>query len=390
MKPMYVNANAPKVVVVGAGIVGASAAYFLAKQRIAVSLIDTAGPSAGATGSSDGAVSVASKQPGMMMTLAQKARAFYSQLASEGVLAGIYHPRPTFLISRTEEEMELLEVHAHDLRASGEETEIADSERLKRFVPGLSDAAIGGVVVWNDGHALGYEVTERLLSRSGVEIIRNCRCDAVATAGARVTGVYTSQGLVSADAIVVAAGLGSSRLLGLEDVLFARKGQIVITDRGGIGHAAFDGHLMAASYIAAKRRGSKTAPSRVGLVIDPLKTGQFLLGGTREDNRSDTGTDIESISQIVREAAALYPPLLARRVIRTFSGVRTATRDGLPIVGQHPTIENLVLATGFEGDGICLGPYTGKIVADIITDKVTEPEYSLLAPQRFLAERAAS
>ncbi|NWM44851.1 FAD-binding oxidoreductase, partial [Escherichia coli] len=82
--------------------------------------------------------------------------------------------------------------------------------------------------------------------------------------------------------------------------------------------------------------------------IDPLKTGQFLLGGTREDNRSDTGTDIESISQIVREAAALYPPLLARRVIRTFSGVRTATRDGLPIVGQHPTIENLVLATGFE------------------------------------------
>ncbi|MFJ6326596.1 FAD-dependent oxidoreductase [Rhizobium sp. NPDC092014] len=157
MKPMYVNANAPKVVVVGAGIVGASAAYFLAKQRIAVSLIDTAGPSAGATGSSDGAVSVASKQPGMMMTLAQKARAFYSQLASEGVLAGIYHPRPTFLISRTEEEMELLEVHAHDLRASGEETEIADSERLKRFVPGLSDAAIGGVVI---GHvAIGVPRT---------------------------------------------------------------------------------------------------------------------------------------------------------------------------------------------------------------------------------------
>lgn len=387
---MWGSSDQRKIVVVGAGIVGSAVAYFLARRGMDVTVIDSRSPSAGATGSSDGAVSVASKQPGMMMGLAQTARAFYGELEHNGLFAGLYQKRPTFLIARSEEEMGLLEMHADDLATAGERIEVAGYDRLRSLMPGLSEAAFGGVVVLDDGHALGYQIAERLLTRSRVAIIRDCTCEALTLRAEKTTGIRTTRGHIPADIVVIAAGLGSARLCGLESVLFPRKGQIVITDRGTIGGAAFDGHLMAASYIAAKRRGSKSAPSPIGLVIDPLLTGQFLIGGTREDNRSDTGTDIMSIAGIVREAAELYPPLMARRVIRTFSGIRTATRDGLPVAGYHPSIHNLVLATGFEGDGICLGPYAGRVIADMVIGKPANPEFAPLDPSRFLPAGAKS
>ncbi|MER9979899.1 FAD-binding oxidoreductase [Mesorhizobium sp. M0103] len=379
-----------KIVIIGAGIVGISIAYFLAREGISATIIDAEGPSAGATGASDGAVSVASKQPGLMMSLAQKARALYEQMASEGTLARQYKSRPTFLIGRTPEEIDILDEHARDLESVGEQITILDRSRLRSLVSGVGEGAFGGVMVSRDGHALGYQVTERLLALSGAKPNRNLAVTGVLLSDSRATGVATAAGNIEADVVIVAAGLGSASLARLGNALFPRKGQLVITDRGDLGQSALAGHLMTAGYIAAKRSAAKPAPSPIGLVIDPLVTGQYLIGGTREDNRRDRGTDAATIAAILREAVALYPSLRARRVIRTFSGVRTASRDGLPIIGFHPAIQNLLIATGFEGDGICLGPMIGKIIANLVRGLPAGTDISALAPGRLLAQASAA
>ena len=183
--------------------------------------------------------------------------------------------------------------------------------------------------------------------------------------------------------MLVAAGIGSAPLLGLGDILIPRKGQMVVTDRAGSAGPAIDGHLMAASYLAAKR-GIVRDNGHIGLVIDPLMTGQFLIGGSREDHRSDHTTDASTIAAILREALDLYPPLAQRRVLRSFAGVRTASRDGLPIVGPHPRHDGLVVATGFEGDGICLGPLMGASAARLLLGQNPDVDLSALAPERFL------
>ena len=67
-----------------------------------------------------------------------------------------------------------------------------------------------------------------------------------------------------------------------EVILIPRKGQMVVTDRAAAGRPAIDGHLMAASYLAAKR-GIVRDNAHIGLVIDPLVTGQFLIGGDGKD-----------------------------------------------------------------------------------------------------------
>jgi glycine/D-amino acid oxidase-like deaminating enzyme len=370
------------VAVVGTGIVGAAAAHFLAAAGARVTLLDASGPAAGATGASDGAVSVASKRPGPMMDLARHARAFYARCERDGLFRGLFHRRSTFLVARTAIEAELVAQHGADLAAAGERVvEISRTALLDR-IPGLGASVCAALEIPDDGHALGYEITERLLRTSRVGIRRNAPVSEIVMRAGRLAGVAIRDELLAADAVLVAAGIGSAALLGLGEILIPRKGQMVVTDRASAAGPAIDGHLMAASYLAAKR-GIVRDNAHIGLVVDPLMTGQFLIGGSREDHRSDHATDAATVAAILRDALDLYPPLSGRRVLRSFAGVRTASRDGLPIVGLHPHREGVVIATGFEGDGICLGPFMGASAARLLLGEKPETDLSALSPQRF-------
>lgn len=378
----------PHIAIIGAGIVGAAAAYFLSAAGAQVTLLEAESPAAGASGASDGAVSVASKRPGPMMSLAQQARAFYGRLAADGILDGLFHPRSTFLLARNALEAELLAQHGADLARSGERVVELDRADLRRLIPGLGHSVEAGLEVPGDGHAIGYQVTARLLERSGAAVRRQSPVRSIAIRQGRAAGVVLERETVEADGVIVAAGIGSARLLQLGDVLVPRKGQMIVTDRAASGKPALAGHLMAASYLAAKRGASLEKP-HIGLVIDPLVTGQFLIGGSREENRADRETEATVIAAILREALDVYPPLMRQRVIRTFAGVRTACRDGLPVVGRHPLVDGVVIATGFEGDGICLGPFMGAAAAQLALGREPSADLSMLTPSRFALSEVA-
>ena len=119
------------------------------------------------------------------------------------------------------------------------------------------------------------------------------------------------------------------------------------------------------------------------LVIDPLATGQFLIGSSREEGLTDRQTDVVTVSTILREALDVYPALARQRVVRTFAGIRAGTPDGLPIIGRHPTLEGLIIATALQGDGICLGPLVGGAVARLACDLEPTQDFSALSPARF-------
>ncbi|SDC76969.1 NAD(P)/FAD-dependent oxidoreductase [Paraburkholderia lycopersici] len=371
-----------EVVIVGAGIVGAAAAYYLANAGFGVTVIDAGTPAAGASGASDGAVSVASKKPGPMMTIARAARNLYGTLEREGVLAGLFHTRPTFMFARTEEEMALLALHGEDLASTGETVCHLDRAELVAHVPGLGRCVVAGIAVPGDGHAIGYQIVNRMLRLSHARVVRHAPVRRVRVEDGRAVGVETTAGFFGADAVLIAAGSGSAALAGFGDVLRPRKGQIIITDRAMDNVPALQGPLMSAAYLAAKR-SSSSARNPVSLVIDPLRTGQFLIGGTREDGFGDHETTVRHISAILGEALDVYPALRRQRVIRTFSGVRTATKDGLPIVGAHPSVSGLSIATGFEGDGICLGPLMGSVATDIVRGRVPSIDIGPFSPARF-------
>jgi D-hydroxyproline dehydrogenase subunit beta len=379
---VHSSRSAPHVIIIGAGIVGAAIAFFLSRAGALVTVLDAGTPAAGASGASDGAVSVASKRPGPMMELACMSRALYRQLVHDGVLTNIYHGRPTYLFARTKEEVAVIAQQGADLMALGERIVPLTHAELMQRVPGLGRHVLAGMKVPNDGHALGYRVVDRLLQVAHVPIRRFTPVQRLVLAGDRVVGVMTPEGVLAADVVVAAAGLGTGLLTGLHDILIPRKGQLIVTDRACLSGAALPGPLMSAGYLAAKRRmvlGQRSA----SLVIDPLETGQFLIGSSRETGFADRQTDIQTVSSLLREALAVVPSLAQRRVIRTFAGIRIGTQDGLPIVGPHPTLPGLFIATGMEGDGICLAPVIGAALTQMVLGTPGGVDLSPLDPGRF-------
>ncbi len=372
----------PHVVIVGAGIVGASTAYYLSLAGARVTLLDARTPSSGATGASDGAVSVASKRPGTMMRLAREARDLYAQLVKEGVLAGAFHTRPTYLFARTPEEVTLIHTQGNDLASEGEPTLALTRSELLNQIPGLGARVLAGLKVPQDGHAIGYQVVSRLLAAAHITPQRHTAVRRLVVAHGKVIGVDTDAGRILADRVVVAAGIDSGPLVGLSDVMIPRKGQLIVTDRAAMGGAAFPGPLMSAGYLAAKR-ATVPGQSSVNLVIDPLATGQFLIGSSREEGLLDRQTDVVTVSAILREALDVYPTLARQRVVRTFAGIRATTPDALPIIGRHPDLEGLIIATAMQGDGICMGPMVGGAVARLACDLEPTQDLSNLSPLRF-------
>lgn len=403
------------VVVAGAGIIGSAAAWFLARRGLNVTVLDALAPAAEASGAADGAVSVASKRPGPLMQAALQGIALYRRLAGldpdpatglqgeDAPLAGLFHPRSTFIVAASPAERAVLEAHAAALAQAGVAISAIEPPAIQARFPALSAAACLVIEVRGDGHAIGYQVVRRLLAAARVPVLRGCpvtRLDRDADGG-RIRAVETPQGRIAADAFVFATGNGTAPLFGLQAVLTPRKGQLLITERDLALSRAMPGSIMSGRYLLSKgsqtraldaggEQASASAARGFGLVVDPLRTGQFLIGGTREDHGDKRETDLAAVSRILSDAVALVPGLAGVRLLRGFAGARTAVRDGLPLVGPLPGLANGFLATGFEGDGICLGPVTGAALADLVCGTAPALDLAPFAPSRFAELQAAA
>ena len=160
------------MVVVGAGIVGAAATYFLSRRGFRVRLIEACEPAAAASGAADGAVSVASKRPGPMMTAALAGIALYRELEREGLFAGLFRSRPTVMVAEDDGEVESLLGHAAALAGEGMRLRHIEGEALRRDLPGVAPYVRLAVEVGDEGHAIGYEIVRRLIAASGVSVER--------------------------------------------------------------------------------------------------------------------------------------------------------------------------------------------------------------------------
>ncbi len=373
-------------IVIGSGISGAAAAYFLARRGVDVQVLEASAPAAAATGAADGAVSVASKRPGPMMEAALCGIRLYRELAGEGLFADLFKARSTFIVASSEQEAQVLHAHADALTSSGVRVDrLSRAETARRF-PVLSRSAEMAVEVHDEGHAIGYRIVHRLLTAGGINVRRDEPVRRLLVSGGRAEGVETIKGILKADAVILAAGSGSAHLLGLRDTLAPRKGQLLVTERAPHLNAAMPGAIMSGRYLLSKgsQKAAAGKPARgIGLVIDPLTTGQFLIGGTREDTDDHRSNDFDAVSRILADAVALVPGLAEVRLLRSFAGVRTAVVDGLPLIGRLPSLDNAYVTTGFEGDGICLGPIAAKAIVELACDEEPSIDLAPFDPARF-------
>jgi glycine/D-amino acid oxidase-like deaminating enzyme len=124
----------------------------------------------------------------------------------------------------------------------------------------------------------------------------------------------------------------------------------------------------------------------VAFNIQPRKTGQLLIGSSRQYDVDDAGVDPSILRRMLERAVEYLPGLRKLSSLRTWTGFRAATPDKLPLIGPHGENKRLYLATGHEGLGITTSLGTAKLLVAQIMNRPTTIPVEPYLPARVAQE----
>ena len=345
--------RATDVLIVGAGIVGAACAFELARAGLRVAVVEERFTSARATGASMGHIVV------MDDSEAQFSLTRYSQLLWEEIHEELppsveFERCGTIWVAADEEE--LAEVHRKCAyyRDRGVQAEILDPAALRQAEPLLCAPLAGGLLVRDDSVIYPPAAATFLLERA-IELGASLHVGKAVASLSKGSARLADGTTMSAGQLINAAGQFAPKLTPGVQVK-PRKGHLVITDRypGTVRH-----QLVELGYL--KSAHSLTSDS-VAFNVQPRKTGQLLIGSSRQYDVEHDGVEEAIVSRMLERAFEYLPALAAFSGIRVWTGFRPATPDKLPLIGPWLEDPTLYIATGHEGLGITTSLATGKLI----------------------------
>ncbi|MGB7190978.1 MAG: FAD-dependent oxidoreductase [Acidobacteriaceae bacterium] len=367
------------VVVAGAGIVGAACARECALRGLRTAIVEPGEIGGGATAAGMGHIVVMDDSPAQL-ALTSYSQGLWRELSSR-LPAGVeYESCGTLWVASDDEEME--EVHRkRALYASvGVGSEVLDSRALAEAEPHLRPGLAGALLVPSDGVLYPPCAAQYLLDeaiRLGARLYSS-RKVVSAAAGKAILNDGTT---LRAPRILNALGAEATALLP-ELPIRKRKGHLVISDRypGFIHHQLVElGYLKSAHSIAT---------DSVAFNIQPRKTGQVLLGSSRQYGAEDNTVDHSMVAAMIERARAFMPEIGTLSAIRVWTGSRAATPDKLPMIGPWREDPTLFLAAGHEGLGITTSLGTAQLLADHLTGNPTKIPIEPFLPERFVRSPA--
>jgi glycine/D-amino acid oxidase-like deaminating enzyme len=389
-----------KVVVVGAGIIGAAIARSLARRAVEVTVVDRGRNASGTSSAGEGNILVSDKGPGAELVLAQYASGLWpSTIAELADELGSAFPSLEFerkgglVVATTEAGATPLLDFAADQRAAGVEAmpvSVADALGLELE---LNHAITAAVHYPEDAQVQPVIATEALIAsarRAGAVFLEGeGAVGGLARKGGGLRGIRTEQRSISADAVIVAAGPWSgdvSAMLGAPLPVKPRRGMVLVTSRmpHRILHKVYDG-----DYVGAV--GSNAAALQTSSVVESTASGTVLIGSSRQQIGFDARLDVSVLREVARKATALFPFLADKSVIRSYGGFRPFMPDHLPVIGADARVDGLWHATGHEGAGIGLSLASAELLADLVLGRSPAIDASPFSPSReSLATRLGS
>jgi D-hydroxyproline dehydrogenase subunit beta len=369
------NDDAYDVVVVGAGIVGAACADEFTRRGMYVAVVDRDMVGGGATAAGMGHI-VTMDDSEAQFALTRYSQQLWQKLRPELPIDVEYDQCGTIWVAADEEEMIEVRRKQDYYGQRNVPTERLDAQTLTRLEPNLRPGLAGGLLVMEDAVLYPPCAARFLMERAQKQGATLHLGRSVAQAGqGRVT--MTDGFEISANIVVNAAGAHAAKLTpGVE--IKKRKGHLVITDR----YTGFLRHqLVELGYLKSAHSISNDS---VAFNVQPRRTGQILIGSSRQYSADQTEVDNGILARMLQRAQEYMPGLAQMLAVRTWTGFRAATPDKLPLIGPWPGDSSLFLATGHEGLGITTSLATARILVDQITG--AKPEIPI---QPYLPSRAA-
>ena len=375
-----------RITIVGGGIVGAACAQALVRAGARVTLVEARFPGSGATAAGMGHVVVMDDSPAQL-ALTKRSRELWHAIAGRLPAEAEWRRTGTLWVAADDAELAEAARKRDVLAAAGVSGRLLDAPALAAAEPNLRPGLAGGLLVPDDAVVYPPPVAAWLLAdavRGGASVVRNAPVVGVAGGDLAPGSVRLADGrTIAGDAVVIAAGTATPRLVP-GTPLRPRKGHLVITDRV----AGFVTHqLIELGYV---KRAHDVGTDSVAFNVQPRATGQILVGSSRQVDDDTRGVDQAMLGRMIERCVDYMPGLAGVSALRTWTGLRAATPDGLPLVGPWPEMPGVWLATGHEGLGITTSLGTAELVAHGLCGMPTTLDPLPFLPVRFATAEVAA
>ena len=343
--------SAQHVVVVGGGVTGLSAGWWLARSGVKVTVLDKFIVGWEASGRNGGGASH------YQSPLFDEEQRMWPQM-DELLGYPTEHQPERILIAITERQWEQYRYIVKMLTRMGYRADLLDPQQVREAVP-LAGECLGGVHYRFGGHANPQRSVQAYawaLQDLGGTIRQHSPVTGFETAGGKVTAVKTADTTYGCDAVVIAAGPQTGKLaaqLGVDVPLAAARAEMIITEPapmmkiGGV-----DGN---------KLYGRQTMRGNLAYGGGPHEW--IEVGDTGPAARPSTPL----ARNLAKRLAQLLPGAAHLNVIRSWAGVIENSPDGRPIIDKLTSPDNVVIAS-MSGVGFGLSPASGHAIRDLVID----------------------
>ena len=357
-----------EVVIVGGGVTGLSAGWWLARSGVKVTVLDKFIVGWEASGRNGGGASHYASP------LFDEEQRLWPQM-DELLGYPTEHQKGRILIAMTERQWEQYRFIAERHKRLNHPVELLDVKQVQEAVPLAGDNCFGGVHYKFGGHANPQRSVQAYawaLQDLGGKIIQHSPVTGFETAGGKVTAVKTANATYGCDSVVVAAGPQIPQLmaqLGVNVPLAAARAEMIITEPapmmplGGV-----DGHKI---YGRQTMRGNLAYGGGPHEWLDMDATGPAARPST------------PLARNLAKRLAELLPKAAHLSVIRSWAGVIENSPDGRPIIDRLTSPDNVVVAS-MSSVGFGLSPASGHAIRDLVIDgKCSFADIDILKLSRF-------
>lgn len=409
------------VIIIGGGIIGLSAAYFLQKEGHQVTVIDQSNMDSGASFVNAGYISpshiIPLSAPGVMKKgikwmfnsssplyikprlnldflrwtwafnkscnashvkkaipvikdITLLSQRLYEDIQKSEKFSSHYQKKGLLMLCQTEHMLEEEIKIANLARSEGLDVNEINKEELRVLEPNVKIEAKGATLFKCDSHSTPHEFMQNMvtyLKEAGVTFYTNEKVEDLEVVNEMIISVKTNKQILKADEFVLAAGSWSyllSKKIGLKLLLEAGKGyRIDNSSETGISIPA----ILAEAKVA----------------VTPMN-GYTRFAGTMEIAGINHIIRKERVEAISKAATRYYPDIHLSSKVKSQAacGLRPVSPDGIPYIGKSSKCDNLTIATGHAMMGWSMGSATGKLVSEIISNKKVSMDLEMFHPDR--------
>ena len=426
--PLRFAPTVPKacdVVVLGGGVIGVMTAWYLAEQGLRVVLCEK-GRIAGEQSSRNWGWIRQQGRDLAELPIMMESLSIWNGLAAEFGPALGFAQEGVLYPARSAAELAGFDAWRAEAQGHGLQSQMLTRAQIADQIAGLAAPWLGGLFTASDARAEPATAVPLLAAGAvarGAVLVENCALRRLDRAGGRITGVFTEQGRIACDQVVVAGGAWSALFLRAEGISLPQLAVLASVAATESLPQVFAGNVADDRFAFRRRQDG-------GYTIAPGASHDFFIGpdafrhlpkylpvlkkdfksttfraaapkafpdawGTKRHWQGDEASPFEAmrvlnpapnlatLAQVQKDFAAALPALGRPKLRAAWAGMIDTMPDVVPVIDRAPGLDGLIIATGLSGHGFGIGPGMGRVIADLVTGRAIGHDLHRFRASRF-------